>query len=78
MARSVAALPHVADAHEAVIKADGTREVKYAFALKKNDWDRYHEFRPPYPPSMWRTWMEYHREHGGQFRDAHDIGSGKG
>ena len=68
--------PSVADAHEAAVTGDGVREVKYAFAFKKNDWESYHEFRPSYPASMWRTWMEYHRAKGGRFENAHDIGSG--
>ena len=64
------------DAHEDALGSDGRREVKYAFAFKKNDWESYHEFRPVYPPSMWRTWMKYHKEHGSGCQDAHDLASG--
>ncbi len=67
----------LADRHESQETEDGVRTVKYAFALKNNDWEAYHRYRPAYPPSMWNMWFGYHEEHGGQFEVAHDLGAGK-
>lgn len=50
---------------------------EYPFASKVIDWDEYLAYRPVYPSSMWETWLEYHGNHGGGFRVAHDIGAGK-
>ncbi|CAM1509794.1 Fc.00g001290.m01.CDS01 [Cosmosporella sp. VM-42] len=38
-------------------------------------WDEYMEFRPPYPPSMWKLWLDYHQ---GPLESAHDVGAGGG
>lgn len=65
------------DAHEATETQDGRREVKYPFAFKSLDWDDYHRYRPRYPDSMLKQWLSYHRQHGGEFHCAHDIGAGK-
>lgn len=65
------------DAHEATLSHAGKREVKYPFAFKNLDWDEYHRYRPRYPDSMLKMWMSYHRERGGEFRCAHDVGAGK-
>lgn len=64
-------------AHEASELTDGRREVRYPFAFKNLDWDAYHRYRPQYPDSMIKTWLDYHSEHGGKFQCAHDIGAGK-
>lgn len=66
------------EAHETYETRSGKREVKYPFAFKQLDWDVYHRYRPRYPDSMLKMWLDYHREHGnGQFHWAHDIGAGK-
>lgn len=64
-------------AHEISVSEDGRSEVKYPFAFKNLDWDEYHRFRPQYPDSMFKTWLDYHREHSGRFQTAHDIGAGE-
>lgn len=64
------------DAHEATLSRDGRREVKYPFAFRNHDWDEYHRYRPRYPDSMLKMWTSYHRERGGEFRCAHDVGAG--
>ncbi|KAK7739057.1 hypothetical protein SLS53_005955 [Cytospora paraplurivora] len=56
----------------------GKREVKYPFAFKHLNWDEYHLYRPCYPESMLKMWLDYHREHSnGELRLAHDIGAAR-
>ena len=52
-------------------------------ALRSNtkwtvDWDQYTRYRPPYPPSVEKLIMDYHRAHSMSLRLAHDVGSGSG
>jgi len=63
--------------HEGDESPDGKKDVKYAFAFKNLDWDDYHRHRPVYPESLFKMWFDYHRSHGGEFTEAHDIGAGK-
>lgn len=66
------------EAHETYETRHGKQEVKYPFAFKHHDWDEYHRYRPHYPDSMLKMWLDYHREHGnGIFHQAHDIGAGE-
>ncbi len=67
----------LADRHESQEAADGKKDVRYPFAFKNLDWQEYHRYRPTYPESMWKTWLDYHKSHGGGFETAHDIGSGE-
>jgi len=38
-------------------------------------WDEYMKHRPPYPPSMWKLWLDYHK---GPLETIHDVGAGGG
>jgi SAM-dependent methyltransferase len=38
----------------------------------------YATFRPTYPAELYRTVLDYHRGHGGQFKLALDLGTGHG
>ena len=38
-------------------------------------WDDYMQYRPSYPPSMWKLWLDYHQ---GPLDSAHDVGAGGG
>ena len=42
---------------------------------KAISWEEYMEHRPPYPPSMWDLWLDYHQ---GPLDSAHDVGAGGG
>ncbi|KAK3312522.1 hypothetical protein B0H66DRAFT_570811 [Apodospora peruviana] len=42
---------------------------------KAISWDEYMAHRPPYPSSMWKLWLDYHR---GPLEVAHDVGAGGG
>lgn len=65
------------DAHEAIEADDGRLEVKYPFAFKNLDWDEYHRYRPRYPESLLKMWLDYHQEHDGKFSCAHDVAAGQ-
>jgi len=76
-ADSSSGLASLVDRHESQETPDGRRDVRYAFAFKNLDWDRYHKHRPVYPQSMYDTWFDYHGKHGGSFGTAHDFASGE-
>lgn len=48
---------------------------KYAFDLPRDIWDEYIKYRPPYPDSMYKMWLDYHN---GPLNTMHDLGTGCG
>ena len=69
--------PSLEERHEREEGRDGKETVKYAFAFQNLDWDDYHRHRPAYPDSLFAMWLDYHRSHGGEFGEAHDLGAGE-
>lgn len=53
----------------------GSDDRTIPFALKAGDWDHYVTYRPAYPESMWKTWLEYQQ---GPLDSLLDVGTGGG
>lgn len=47
----------------------------HSFSLGQDTWESYMMYRPPYPASMWKMWLDYHR---GPLDAIHDLGTGCG
>lgn len=52
-----------------------TKKARDAFGLPLEEWERYLQFRPPYPDSQWKLWVEYHK---GALDVVHEVGTGCG
>lgn len=51
-------------------------DLSVPFSLPQDAWASYKKYRPEYPQSMFDLWFDYHRQHGGKFDAAHDVGAG--
>lgn len=47
----------------------------HSFSLGQDTWESYLVYRPPYPESTWKLWLDYHR---GPLNAIHDLGTGCG
>ncbi len=53
-----------------------TEQEDYPFTIGASDWDDYATHRVKLSPAMIASWLQYHKNHGGKFDAAHDIGAG--
>lgn len=55
--------------------ANGPDNSAYSFGMSKDAWESYLRFRPHYPDSQWRMWLDHHQ---GPLNVLHEIGTGCG
>lgn len=54
---------------------DSSSSSPYTFAMSKDAWDSYLQYRPRYPDSQWHMWLDHHQ---GPLDVLHEIGTGCG